>query len=98
MCPNYNFQCTECDLVTTEFYKYEARPEEVECAVCGTRTAKYKIAMPGITRASYVDGTNRFQDAKEAAKLNKEMASSRSSTTKQEMAKEIKKLGYKFDK
>jgi hypothetical protein len=98
MCPNYNFQCTECDLVTTEFYKYEDRPERMQCPACSTETAEYRIAMPGITRASYVDGTRRFQDAKEASKLNKEMASSQSTANKRDIAREIKKLGYKFDK
>ena len=95
---NYEFKCYDCEVVTIESYRYEDRPSKIECPMCGLMTAQYIISTPGLTKASYIDGTKRFSDAKEAARLNKQMAAQKDKTTKKEMAAEIRKIGYKFEK
>jgi hypothetical protein len=89
--------CTSCDHEWHELIDVKDKDGEFPCIRC-SGVGKRTMSAPNVMRNSYRDGTNRFKDAKEAAKLNKAAASAQSSETKKEIAKEIKKLGYKFDK
>lgn len=94
--PNYSFRCPECGHDTDHHCKFEDRPAQVACENCG-KMAPYKLIPPGIMTHSYLDGNNRFKDAKEAAKLNK-LAAGAEGVTKDEISKELKKTGFSFDK
>lgn len=93
---NYNYRCSDCDIETIEFFRFEDRPATIICGVCGGKS-EYRIATPMVFKAAYLDGTKRFSDLKEAAKLNKESAHSKPERQK-EIAKEIKKLGVGVEK
>ncbi len=94
--PNYDFLCRECGTIMIENHKWESRPDGIICACGGI--ADYTIAMPNINgKASYLDGTKRFANMKEAAKLNVEAAGARNET-KKEIAKEIKRMGVGVSK
>lgn len=93
--PNYSFQCKKCSTVLDHHCKYEDRPEQIACE-CGGM-ASYKLIPPGIMTHSYLDGNNRFKDAKEAAKLNR-LAAGAEGETKAEIEKEVRKTGFDFEK
>lgn len=95
--PNFCYRCDGCEVETVEFYKFEERPVSISCTSCGA-SSYYQIATPMILKASYPDGTKRFQDMKEAAKLNKESAGAAGQETKKEIAREIRKLGVGVSK
>jgi len=81
------------------FFKLAERPEQItvdECPEC-LRTHviyTYRISAPGLMQAAYPDGTRRFSDMREAAKLQREAAHS-STERKKEIAAEIRKMGIK---
>jgi len=90
------FTCPSCSHKWEDLIRRSEKDNEHPCPQCGTGTTR-RFEVAHHTRASYVDGNGRFKEAKEAAKLNKEMMSKRPDNRK-EIAKEIKKLGYKFNK
>lgn len=91
-----SFTCRSCSHRWEDLVRRSEKDLEHPCPECGTGTTRnFEVAHH--TRASYVDGNGRFKEAKEAAKLNREMAGS-NQQTKKEIAKEIKKLGYNFNK
>lgn len=93
--PTFEYSCPDCELISVGNFKYAERPMVIKCDKCGEEKASYVLSAPYGTRASYLDGTKRFQDAKEASKLNKEMASTKN---KAEIKKEIGRLGFNYDK
>lgn len=94
--PNYEYTCLDCGSVTIESHRWESRPETITCA-CGGN-GEYRVAMPNVVgKASYLDGTKRFQDLKEANKLTREAANSRPEQ-KKEIAQEIRKMGVRLEK
>lgn len=95
--PNFEFKCQECESVTTEFFKIADRPEVITCDCGGT--AKFQLSAPNIMGTALPDGTKRkgWAEMREASKINKQMANEKPENRK-EMAKEIRKLGVKFDK
>jgi len=91
-----SFTCSNCNHHWEDLIPRSQKDEEHPCPNCAAGvTRNFEVSKH--TRASYVDGNNRFRDAKEAAKLNREMAQT-SPNNRKEIAGEIKKLGYKFDK
>jgi hypothetical protein len=96
--PSYTYFCPDCEAKTYEQFKFSERPETIKCLVC-QGTAEYRIDMPGITRASYVDGTKRkgWSEIREANKLVQAAAVSKPDTAK-EIRKEIKKMGVRVEK
>lgn len=97
--PTYTYVCTNCAHVTdARFSLKEERPEIIKCEACYQESAAYTLSAPMVTRASYLDGTNRFRDMKEASKLNVEAAKSSSQDTKKEISKEIRKMGVTLTK
>lgn len=91
-----SFICTECSHGWEDLIKRNEKDSPHPCPSCGTGVVR-AFEVGHHTRASYVDGNGRFKEAKEASKLNREMAGSKQEN-KKEIAKEIRKLGYKFDK
>lgn len=93
---NYEYHCVDCKTVTVANFEFSKRPDLIICEVpwCHGQ-AEYQISKPNLTKASYVDGNNRFQDLKEAAKLEKESAHAKGGSTKKEIAAEIRKMGVK---
>lgn len=94
--PTYTYVCDTCEVATNEFFPIEQRPQTITCISCG-KTSEYRISAPMVFKAAYLDGTKRFADLKEAAKLNKESAHSKPDRQK-EIAKEIRKLGVGVEK
>lgn len=96
MCPNYEYTCMDCGTTTIENHRIGNRPETTKCA-CGS-DAQYRISSPNIMTAALPDGTKRrgFAELKEASKLNSESTASKSRTTKQEITKEIRKMGVRL--
>lgn len=97
MPPTYEYKCDTCESVTVELFKMADKPKEITCACGGT--APSIISLPNRAfREAYLDGTKRsgWDKLKEASKMNKEMANQKTEKNKQEIAKEIKKLGVKL--
>lgn len=71
--PNYDYKCTKCELEVILSVSYEDRDASQEC-LCGEPMYRTWRKMPGVTRASYVDGQRRkqFQDLKEANRVEME--------------------------
>ena len=98
--PTYLYPCSNCDHVTEVFYKLsEVRPDIQSCEVCH-EIAHYRIAAPMVLKASYLDGqrSKAWKDVKEASRLNRDAAVESNPETKAGMEKEIKKIGYTFNK
>ena len=98
--PTYLYHCPECNDTMDAFFKLtEERPETVECIFCG-KAAQYQIAAPMVLKASYLDGQRKkkFQDVREASKLNRMAAGEDDLQKKSELKKEARKIGYTFEK
>ena len=98
--PTYTYFCEECQHITDVFYKLsEVRPDIQSCEVCGA-VAHYQLAAPMVLKASYLDGqrSKAWKDVKEASRLNRDAAVESNPETKAGMEKEIKKIGYTFNK
>jgi hypothetical protein len=98
---SYDFRCEseECGTVFPQIVDMAEDassgegPEGVHCPVCRSPAVR-TISVPNITRASYVDGTDRgdaHRKLKEAAKLEKQAANMRPEK-RSEIKKEINKL------
>lgn len=96
MPPMYDFTCEKCENDWMDNIRFEKRFDQI-CPFCGEK-AIWKFPAPSNTRASYVDGTRRFDNVREAAALNKEAITSRSKEKKKEIAAEIRKLGVRVNK
>ena len=98
--PTYTYFCEECQHITDVFYKLsEVRPDIQSCEVCGA-VSHYQLAAPMVLKASYLDGqrSKAWKDVKEASRLNRDAAVESNPETKAGMEKEIKKIGYTFNK
>lgn len=94
--PLYDYDCSKCDQHWADNVPYEKRLEQ-KCPFCGA-DAVYKFPAPLIAKASFPDGHRRFGAFKEANKLNREAIDSKDQKKKQEIAKEIRKLGVRVTK
>lgn len=54
--------------------------------------------MPGLTKASYLDGQRKFTDFREANKLQREAIKGASQEKKDEIAAEIRRMGVRVGK
>lgn len=93
----YAFNCIDCQHTTDHDCKYEDRPEQIVCENCG-KMASYKLIPPMPMLKSYLDGSSRFRDLKEASKLNVAAARTDNADEKAAIKKEIARTGYKFEK
>lgn len=96
--PTYLYRCTSCDETTDGHFKLtETRPETVECILCGEE-ARYELSAPMVLKASYLDGQRKkkFQDLREASKLNKQAGEVNSTEERKALKTESKKIGYKL--
>lgn len=78
--PNYDYNCTSCEslFVLNRLYSERDNNEEVECPECGKKSCERVYAsFPGVTRASFIDGNNRFAALKTEAKLRTARAEAR---------------------
>lgn len=94
----YTYSCQFCGIRSYEQHKFEDRPERIACHEC-QGVATYIIDTPGLTKASYIDGTKRkgWSEFREANSLVKEAAVSKRGTAN-EIRKEIRKMGVKVEK
>lgn len=100
----YTWKCTQCDFhqeVTRPMSEHDRRPdaeyeEEGSCG-CGANRWVRVYTPPAIMSAAYPDGYKRkgFTELKEAAKLEKERAVARTDSQRNEITKEITKMGVK---
>lgn len=89
--PNYSYICLECNSETVESFPSAERPDHIQCGQCGREgAAEYRISAPNITRASYIDGTRRFDDFREARKLQEEKWRSSDKGHRKAIEKEIR--------
>lgn len=75
--PSYDYKCKSCEYTFVDIVSYDDRDNIQECPDCGAVNAfRFYGKMPGVTRASYVDGTKRkgFDTLKEVNKLEIEKA------------------------
>ena len=99
----YPWQCSLCDTVVeiTRPMADSAVPPDWEVAclckvtAASLRTWRRVYEMPGLTKATYVDGMRKFPDLREASKLQREANKSKSDQKKDEIATEIKKIGVR---
>lgn len=87
---NYEYECIVCEVFEDRQVPYLVRDEQF-CTTCENPLVR-QFPTPGVTRASYVDGTRRkgWAEMREASKLNREAAGSMSTDTKREIAREIR--------
>lgn len=58
--PTYDFRCSTCDREEVIYCSYQDRDAVRGCPACGDEAMKRTWKqMPGLTRASYVDGHRR---------------------------------------
>ena len=69
--PNYDYSCISCGEEFIKVMPYEERDsEKIKCSFCGSTGVKRIYSnFPGLTKASYLDGTKRFSGLKTEAKL-----------------------------
>lgn len=99
--PNYHYQCSKCNHSEYVHYKLtETRPDSQSCEVCG-EVSNYTFEIPRVQqKVSYLDGqrSKQWKDLKEASKLNVASAKADTQEEKAEIQKEVKKIGYSFEK
>ncbi len=98
MCPTYEFKCHTCEHITDHNYKFAERPETMPCSACGDM-AMYTTSMPNIMHVALPDGTRRkgWDVMKEASKLQKAAYKETNPDTKNDLKKEIKKMGVRTE-
>ena len=100
--PTYTYRCSSCQEITDGFFALkDTRPDQIECKSQGCAgVAEYELSVPMHMKASYLDGqrSKAWKDVKEASRLNRDAAVESNPETKAGMEKEIKKIGYTFNK
>lgn len=92
MPPMYEYQCDDCDLISTEFRSYEERDLGGQCDLCHNPLKRVFNSAPAQLNIALPDGTKRrgFSDLKEAAKLEADAMDSRPAERKKITAEVIK--------
>jgi DNA-directed RNA polymerase subunit RPC12/RpoP len=89
------FKCQTCNHIYDDIVEREKEFEVQACPECGDVAALKTFSPPNVLRASYLDGTRRFDDHREINKLKKERASSKREDRKA-IEQEIRKLKGKI--
>ena len=95
---NYTWRCTICDVhveISRPVAECRNPPSSEEACMCVTPDWKRVYEMPGLTKASYLDGQRKFTDFREANRLQREAVKSSSNQKKDEIAAEIRKIGVR---
>lgn len=73
---NYDYKCQECGGESVHNVSYSKRDLPHPCFKCGGLSVRFYKKMPGLTKASFVDGTKRkgWADLKATAKLEEARA------------------------
>lgn len=91
----YNFKCEEHGIFS-EVLSYDCRDEPQECPKCSLSSPRtWEGHTVGQTKASFLDGTGRFDDIRESNRLKKEKMKARSKGDVKEsdrINKEMKKV------
>ena len=98
--PNYDYQCLNCGLVFIAMVSFKERDiEKVLCPSCREQnTERVWRTFPGVPKASYLDGTKRFEGLKTEAKLRAARDEKRPSSTEyREISKEITERNKRGD-
>lgn len=94
--PVYEYKCLDCKEEFDERIDYELRDMLQMCPACGMQAGEREIrSFPGITRASFIDGTKRkgIDELKRIAKLEQQKADLAPGSEEREgMNKEIREL------
>lgn len=90
-----DIRCEECGSLWDDIVDSTEVDNKFQCPECGKQSGSRTISAPNFTKASYVDGTNRFKDLKEISKLKIERAKSDHKNRKG-IEKEIRRAGGKI--
>jgi putative FmdB family regulatory protein len=98
--PTYDWNCDECGHCWEFFVHYDKRDENYTCPECGGVNTTRQFPAPMIMTAALPDGVKRkgWDRMKEAAKLTREKAVTKSDSSRKEIANEIRKLGVRIEK
>jgi hypothetical protein len=95
----YPYRCTECEVVVEIERSVHAPSDppgpDIKC-MCESSKWKRIYEMPGTQKESYLDGQRKFTEFREASKLQREANRSASQQKKDEIAKEIKRIGVRL--
>jgi hypothetical protein len=83
---SWDHRCTACDHITTYLHDRANVLEVVPCEACGEPAQRF-FSAANITKASYVDGTRRFDSIRERRKLEREARVAKRRGMKDEVAK-----------
>lgn len=89
-----DLRCEKCEYIWDDLVEIQFRDELAACPRCQEISGMRTISKPNYTKASYVDGTRRFRDHREANKLTIEKSSA-NKTTRKQISDEIRKIGIK---
>lgn len=87
-----DIQCTECGNVWDDLVERTEQDNYHLCPECGLIAGRKTISMPMILKASHPDGTKRFSDLKEVARLKRLKTRSNDGADRHKISSEIKKL------
>lgn len=94
--PIYEYRCDGCGVLSEHVCSFESRPNEIPCT-CG-QAAGLIQSMPNVTRATYLDGSGRFDGLREQRKLQKAQRKAAKQRDRAEVARtqtEINRLNKK---
>jgi len=96
--PNYDYRCVDCENISIHNVKYSERDLPQQCTNCGGPSNRFYGKMPGLTKASFVDGTKRdgWADLKATARLEEARARAASGSDDRELIS--KELNEREDK
>ncbi len=91
--PNYDYKCIECGLIEEHVVKYENRDLPIGCSECDDLSMqRFYGKMPGLTKASFIDGLKRpgWEDLKATTKLEQAKAETKwGSDDREQVCKEL---------
>lgn len=90
-----DIMCPDCNHKWDTIVSSEEVDLNFLCGECGMENARKCISTPMIMTAALPDGTKRFSDMKEAAKLKTVKSQTNDADTRKNISKEIRKLGVK---
>jgi predicted nucleic acid-binding Zn ribbon protein len=94
--PIYEYHCEACGVYSEHICSHESRPDAIPCT-CG-QAAGLVQSIPNVTRATYLDGTGRFDGLREQRQLQKAQRKAAKQRNRAEVARtqtEINRLNKK---